>query len=139
MSQLAIIGTGPAGYTAAIYAARANLSPVLFSGKQKGGQLTTTTEVENYPGFPEGILGPEMMQNFRDQAERFGARLVADQAERVELADEPGGLHRVWVGGEEHRTRTVVLDAGRIAFDGPTADAVDFYHRLMGTNETVRA
>ena len=84
----------------------------MIEGFAWGGLLQQTTDVENYPGFPEGVLGPEMMQRFRDQAERFGARLVTDQAERVELASEPGGVHRVWVGGTEHRARTVILAMG---------------------------
>jgi thioredoxin reductase (NADPH) len=107
-----VIGSGPAGYTAALYAARANLSPLVIEGFAWGGLLQQTTDVENYPGFPEGIMGPEMMQKLRDQAERFGARLETDQAERVELASEPGGIHRVWVGDVEHRARTVVLAMG---------------------------
>ncbi|HWY18006.1 MAG TPA: thioredoxin-disulfide reductase [Solirubrobacteraceae bacterium] len=107
-----IIGSGPAGYTAALYTARANLSPLVIEGFAWGGLLQQTTDVENYPGFPEGIMGPEMMQKLRDQAERFGARLLTDQAERVELASEPGGVHRVWVGDEEHRARTVILAMG---------------------------
>jgi thioredoxin reductase (NADPH) len=107
-----IIGSGPAGYTAALYTARANLRPLVIEGFAWGGLLQQTTDVENYPGFPEGIMGPEMMQKLRDQAERFGARLETDQAERVELASEPGGVHRVWVGDVEHRARTVVLAMG---------------------------
>jgi thioredoxin reductase (NADPH) len=107
-----VIGSGPAGYTAALYTARANLNPLVIEGFAWGGLLQQTTDVENYPGFPEGIMGPEMMQKLRDQAERFGARLQTDQAERVELASEPGGIHRVWVGDVEHRTRTVVLAMG---------------------------
>jgi thioredoxin reductase (NADPH) len=107
-----IIGSGPAGYTAALYTARANLSPLVIEGFAWGGLLQQTTDVENYPGFPEGIMGPEMMQKLRDQAERFGTRLETDQAERVELANEPGGIHRVWVGGVEHQARTVVLAMG---------------------------
>jgi thioredoxin reductase (NADPH) len=77
-----------------------------------GGLLQQTTDVENYPGFPEGIMGPEMMQRFRDQAERFGAKLLTDQADRVELASEPGAVHSIWVGDTEHRARTVVLAMG---------------------------
>jgi thioredoxin reductase (NADPH) len=107
-----VIGSGPAGYTAALYTARANLSPLVIEGFAWGGLLQQTTDVENYPGFPEGIMGPEMMQKLRDQAERFGARLLTDQAERVELASEPGGIHRVWVGDVEHRARTIVLAMG---------------------------
>jgi thioredoxin reductase (NADPH) len=107
-----IIGSGPAGYTAALYTARANLRPLVVEGFAWGGLLQQTTDVENYPGFPEGVMGPEMMQKFRDQAERFGARLLTDQAERVELASEPGGLHSVWVADTEHRARTVVLAMG---------------------------
>jgi thioredoxin reductase (NADPH) len=112
LENVIIIGSGPAGYTAALYTARANLSPLVIEGFAWGGLLQQTTEVENYPGFPEGIMGPEMMQKFRDQAERFGARLVTDQAERVELASEPGGIHSVWVDGTEHQARTVVLAMG---------------------------
>jgi thioredoxin reductase (NADPH) len=112
VENVIIIGSGPAGYTAALYTARANLRPLVIEGFAWGGLLQQTTDVENYPGFPEGIMGPEMMQNFRAQAERFGARLVTDQADRVELASEPGGIHRVWVGDTEHRARTVVLAMG---------------------------
>jgi thioredoxin reductase (NADPH) len=107
-----IVGSGPAGYTAALYTARANLKPLVIEGFAWGGLLQQTTDVENYPGFPDGVMGPEMMQKFRDQAERFGARLVTDQADRVELASEPGGEHRVWVGDSEHRARTVILAMG---------------------------
>jgi thioredoxin reductase (NADPH) len=112
LENVIIVGSGPAGYTAALYTARANLKPLVIEGFAWGGLLQQTTDVENYPGFPAGIMGPEMMQNFRDQAERFGARLVTDQAERVELSSEPGGIHSVWVGDEQHRARTVVLAMG---------------------------
>jgi thioredoxin reductase (NADPH) len=107
-----IVGSGPAGYTAALYTARANLNPLVFEGFAWGGLLQQTTDVENYPGFPEGVMGPEMMMKFREQAERFGARLEGEQVDRVQLATEPGGLHSVWVGEEEHRARTVVLAMG---------------------------
>jgi thioredoxin reductase (NADPH) len=107
-----VIGSGPAGYTAALYTARANLDPLVIEGFAWGGLLQQTTDVENYPGFPEGIMGPEMMQKLRDQAERFGARLLTEQADRVELANEPGGVHKVWVGDTEYRARTVVLAMG---------------------------
>jgi thioredoxin reductase (NADPH) len=112
VENVIIIGSGPAGYTAALYTARANLSPLVIEGFAWGGLLQQTTDVENYPGFPDGIMGPELMPKFREQAERFGARLVTDQADRVELASEPGGIHRVWVGDTEHRARTVVLAMG---------------------------
>ncbi|HEX5310068.1 MAG TPA: thioredoxin-disulfide reductase [Solirubrobacteraceae bacterium] len=111
-----IIGSGPAGYTAALYTSRANLAPLVVEGFAWGGLLQQTTDVENYPGFPEGIMGPELMGKLREQAERFGARLETDQVERVELADgsDPAhpGVHRVWVGDTEHRARTVILAMG---------------------------
>src|SRR6059058_3244820 len=107
VENLIIVGGGPAGYTAALYAARAELEPLLIEGFQWGGQLQNTTDVENYPGFPEGIMGPELMQQFRAQAERFGTRFVSDDATRIELSD--GGLHRVWVGDEEHLAKAVIL------------------------------
>lgn len=112
VENVIIIGSGPAGYAAALYTARANLNPLVIEGFAWGGLLQQTTHVENYPGFPEGIMGPDLMQLFRDQAARFGARLVTDQATRVELASEPGGIHRVWVGDTEHRARTVLLSMG---------------------------
>jgi thioredoxin reductase (NADPH) len=107
-----IIGSGPAGYTAALYTSRANLNPLVLEGFAWGGLLQQTTDVENYPGFPEGIMGPELMGKLREQAERFGAKLDTDQVERVKLADEPGGIHSVWVGDTEHRARTVILAMG---------------------------
>src|ERR1700727_2350562 len=106
-----IIGSGPAGYTAALYTARANLNPLVFEGFAWGGLLQQTTDVENYPGFPEGIMGPEMMQHFRDQATRFGARLETDDVTKVELATD-GGEHRVFVGDDVHRARSVILAMG---------------------------
>ncbi|HEV2975371.1 MAG TPA: thioredoxin-disulfide reductase [Solirubrobacteraceae bacterium] len=112
VENVIIIGSGPAGYTAALYTARANLSPLVFEGFAWGGLLQQTTDVENFPGFPDGIIGPEIMQKFRDQAERFGARLKTEDVERVELASEPGGVHQVWVGDSVHRARTVVLAMG---------------------------
>jgi thioredoxin reductase (NADPH) len=112
VENVIIIGSGPAGYTAALYTARANLNPLVIEGFAWGGLLQQTTDVENYPGFPDGIMGPEMMQRFRDQAERFGAKLLTDQADRVELASEPGAVHSVWVGDTEHQARTVVLAMG---------------------------
>jgi thioredoxin reductase (NADPH) len=112
IENVIIIGSGPAGYTAALYTSRANLRPLVIEGFAWGGLLQQTTDVENYPGYPEGVSGPEMMQQLRDQAERFGTRFVTDQATRVELSDEPGGIHRVWVDDEEHAARTVILAMG---------------------------
>ncbi|MGI8728752.1 MAG: thioredoxin-disulfide reductase [Solirubrobacteraceae bacterium] len=112
IENVVIVGSGPAGYTAALYASRANLEPLVVEGFMWGGLLQQTTEVENYPGFPDGIEGPPLMQRFRDQAEKFGTRFITDEATRVDLADEPGGVHSVWVDDEEHRTRTVILAMG---------------------------
>ena len=112
VENVIIVGSGPAGYTAALYTSRANLEPLMVEGFMWGGLLQQTTDVENYPGFPEGIMGPDMMQRFRDQAERFGTRFITDQATRLELSDVPGGVHTVWVGEQPHRTRTVVLAMG---------------------------
>jgi thioredoxin reductase (NADPH) len=109
--RVIIIGSGPAGYTAALYTARANLEPLVIEGFQWGGLLQQTTDVENYPGFPEGIMGPDIMQKFRDQAERFGARLETDDVTKVELASD-GGLHKVFVGDDVYESRTVVLAMG---------------------------
>jgi thioredoxin reductase (NADPH) len=108
--ELIIIGGGPAGYTAALYASRANLEPLVIEGFNWGGQLQNTTDVENYPGYPVGIMGPEMMQEFRAQAERFGTRFITDNADRVELSD--GETQRVWLGDEEYRAKTVILSMG---------------------------
>src|SRR4051812_39710138 len=112
MENVIIIGSGTAGYTAALYTARANLSPLVIEGFFWGGLLQQTTEVENYPGFRDGIMGPELMQTMRDQAERFGAKYLTDQATSVELANEPGGVHKVMVGDETYEARTVVLAMG---------------------------
>jgi thioredoxin reductase (NADPH) len=106
-----IVGSGPAGYTAALYTARANLEPLVIEGFAWGGLLQQTTDVENYPGFPEGIMGPEMMQRFRDQADRFGAKLVTDDVTKIEFATG-AGLHKVWIGDELHHTRAVILAMG---------------------------
>jgi len=113
IEDVIIIGSGPAGYTAALYTARANLRPLVIEGFAWGGLLQQTTEVENYPGFRDGIMGPELMQTMRDQAERFGTRFITDMATSVELADEPGGIHKVWVDEDElHLARTVILSMG---------------------------
>jgi thioredoxin reductase (NADPH) len=110
VENLIIVGGACAGYTAATYAARAELDPLVIEGFQWGGQLQNTTDVENYPGFPEGIMGPELMASFRAQAERFGTRFITDDATRVELSD--GGIQRVWVGEDEYRARAVILAMG---------------------------
>jgi thioredoxin reductase (NADPH) len=112
LENVIIIGSGPAGYTAALYTARADLHPLVIEGFAWGGLLQETTEVENYPGYPDGVSGPEMMQQLRNQAERFGARYITDDATRVELSDVPGGVHRVWIGDDEHAARTVILAMG---------------------------
>jgi thioredoxin reductase (NADPH) len=112
IENVVIVGSGPAGYTAALYTSRADLEPLVVEGFQWGGLLQQTTDVENYPGYPEGVLGPQMMQDFRAQAERFGTRFITDDATKLELADEPGGIHVVHVGGEQIRTRAVVLAMG---------------------------
>ncbi len=106
-----IVGSGPAGYTAALYTSRANLAPLVIEGFAWGGLLQQTTDVENFPGYPEGVTGPQMMQDLRDQAERFGTRFVTDEATRVEVSTD-GGLHRVWVDDDEYRARTVILAMG---------------------------
>jgi thioredoxin reductase (NADPH) len=110
--QVVIVGSGPAGYTAAIYAARANLKPLLFTGLQPGGQLTITTDVENYPGFPKGILGPEMMEMFREQAERFGTRLIDGVVTKADLSKRP---FRVEGEGTEMLADTLVISTGASA------------------------
>jgi thioredoxin reductase (NADPH) len=108
-----IVGSGPAGYTAALYASRANLNPLVIEGFLWGGLLQQTTDVENYPGFPQGIMGPELMRQFRDQAERFGARLLSDLATRIEPGAD-GVPHTVWVGDAAYRARTVILAMGAV-------------------------
>jgi thioredoxin reductase (NADPH) len=111
VEQVIIVGSGPAGYTAALYTARANLNPLVIEGFMWGGLLQQTTDVENYPGYPEGIMGPEMMQQFRDQAERFGTRFITDNVSKIEPGSgtEP---HTVWVDDEEYKARTVILAMG---------------------------
>jgi thioredoxin reductase (NADPH) len=111
IENVIIVGSGPAGYTAALYTARADLDPLVIEGFAWGGLLQQTTDVENYPGFPAGITGPELMQHFRDQAERFGARLETDDVTAVELSPA-GSPHKVWVGDDLHLARTVILAMG---------------------------
>src|SRR5215210_5048511 len=112
IENVVIVGSGPAGYTAALYTSRANLQPLVIEGFLWGGLLQQTTDVENYPGFPTGIMGPALMQQMRDQAERFGTRFITDLATKIDFSAEPGDLHTVWVGDEAHRTRTVILAMG---------------------------
>jgi thioredoxin reductase (NADPH) len=107
-----IIGGGPAGYTAALYAARANLKPLVIEGFNWGGQLMITSDVENYPGYADGVLGPEMMQEFRRQAERFGTDFVTDDVTKVDLSEQP---FRVWVGDDEYQAMTVIVATGATA------------------------
>lgn len=111
-----IIGSGPAGYTAAIYAARADLKPVMYMGLQPGGQLTTTTEVDNFPGYPKGISGPDMMEELKAQAERFGTDIRWGYATKTELSTEFGGWHKVWIDEKtEIHARTVIIATGATA------------------------
>ncbi len=110
--NLIVIGGGPAGYTAALYAARANLEPLVIEGFNWGGQLMITSEVENYPGYVDGVMGPTMMQDFRRQAERFGAEFVTDDVTRVDFAQRP---FRVWVGGDEYTAESVIVATGASA------------------------
>ncbi|HET9075156.1 MAG TPA: thioredoxin-disulfide reductase [Solirubrobacteraceae bacterium] len=109
--NVVIVGSGPAGYTAALYTARANLNPLVIEGWAWGGLLQQTTDVENFPGFPQGIMGPELMTQMREQAERFGARLETDEVTGLELSTD-GGLHKIDVGGDIHLARTVILAMG---------------------------
>src|SRR5688572_777015 len=112
MRNMVIIGSGPAGLTAAIYASRANLQPLLLEGKEPGGQLTLTTEVENYPGFAEGIMGPQLMEEMRKQALRFGTEIVREHVNAVKLREKP---FRVYYADKEVETKTVVISTGSSA------------------------
>lgn len=112
MENVIIIGAGPAGYTAAIYAARADLSPLMFEGSQPGGQLTTTTDVENFPGFPKGVTGPELMAAMREQAVRFGTRVETKHVDRVDLSGSP---YKVFVGDAAYEAKTVIVATGATA------------------------
>ena len=111
-----IIGSGPAGYTAAIYASRADLKPVLYTGMEPGGQLTTTTEVDNFPGYPEGIDGPSMMLQLQQQAERFGTEVRIGMATAVDLSDEVGGIHKITIDDDKViEAETVIISTGATA------------------------
>mgnify|MGYP000521553022 CR=1 FL=1 len=108
-----IIGSGPAGYTAAIYAARANMNPILYQGTQPGGQLTTTNEVENFPGYPDGVTGPEMMVQLQEQAQRFGTDVRDGWATKVDFSSEP---HKIWINdSKEIHADTVIISTGASA------------------------
>lgn len=111
-----IIGSGPAGYTAAIYAARADLHPVMYTGLEPGGQLTTTTEVDNFPGYPDGVDGPQMMMDLQKQAERFGTQVRMGMVTEVEFSDKPGGIHKVCVDNSTKlEAETVIISTGATA------------------------
>src|SRR5215204_7229457 len=107
--EVIVIGGGPAGYTAALYSARANLNPLVIEGFAWGGQLMITSDVENYPGYADGVLGPEMMQDLRRQAERFGTEFLTDDVTKVDFSERP---FRVWVGDDEYRAETVIVATG---------------------------
>ncbi len=111
-----IIGSGPAGYTAAIYAARADLKPLLYTGMEPGGQLTTTTEVDNFPGYPEGVDGPSMMVQLQAQAERFGTEVRIGHINKVKFSEEKGGIHKAYVeGGDEIEAESIIISTGATA------------------------
>ena len=110
--KVIIIGSGPAGFTAAIYAARAGLEPVMIEGMEAGGQLMLTTDVENYPGFPDGVMGPEMMELFRKQAERFGTRILRSDVSKVDFSQRP---FKIWIGDEVHEAEAVIVSTGASA------------------------
>ena len=110
-----IIGSGPSGFTAAIYAARADLKPEMYTGLQPGGQLTTTTEVDNFPGYPNGITGPELMMDLQKQAERFDTKVHYEMITKVEFSTEVGGVHKLWAGEKEILAKTVIISTGATA------------------------
>lgn len=113
--ECVIVGSGPSGFTAAIYAARADLKPELYTGLEPGGQLTTTTEVDNFPGYPDGVTGPQMMMDLQKQAERFDTKVNYELITKVEFTKEEGGVHRLWAGNKEIFARTVIISTGATA------------------------
>ena len=115
LSDCVIIGSGPSGFTAAIYAARADLKPEMYTGLQPGGQLTTTTEVDNFPGYPNGITGPELMMDLQKQAERFDTKVHYEMITKVEFSTEVGGVHKLWAGEKEILAKTVIISTGATA------------------------
>ena len=119
--KMVIIGSGPAGLTAAIYAARAGLEPLMVEGLERGGQLMITTDVENFPGFPDGIMGPELMEQIRKQAERFGTRIITSNVTKVDFSERP---FKIWVGQELFEAESVIISTGA-GYRGRTAP-----HRL---------
>ena len=110
-----IVGSGPSGFTAAIYAARADLKPELYTGLEPGGQLTTTTEVDNFPGYPNGITGPEMMMDLQKQAERFDTKVHYEMITKAEFSQEVGGIHKLWAGNKEIFAKSVIISTGATA------------------------
>ena len=110
-----IIGSGPSGFTAAIYAARADLKPELYTGLEPGGQLTTTTEVDNFPGYPDGITGPQMMLDLQKQAERFETKVHYEMITKAEFSTEVGGIHKLWAGNKEILAKSVIISTGATA------------------------
>ncbi len=110
--KVVIVGSGPAGYTAAIYTARADLKPVMIEGMERGGQLMLTTDVENYPGFPDGVMGPEMMEGFRKQAERFDTRIMSSNVTKVDFSQRP---FKLWVDDDEYQADSVIISTGASA------------------------
>ncbi len=132
-SQLIIIGSGPAGLTAAIYAARAELKPILFTGLEVGGQLMTTTIVDNYPGFPEGVMGPQLMMDMLKQAEKYGTQIVRSNVEKVELEGE---IKKVWADGKEYSAKAIIIATGSSPKRLNIAGEGKFYGRGVSTCAT---